>query len=312
MRRGFTLVELLIYTVIFAAIAITLAYVLTVFLRINTFQIASAEVSNQANFILQKIQQEISRASFLVVNDGEFSDTEDDEKDSDLGTGRSRLVIKPKEDVNVVIYRSGSDALMKVGGNDPVQLNNGKVLVDDLTFTKISNPPGRDLVQINLILRYNTPNPQAQLTRQFLLGVGKASAATFDTNLVPAANDAIAIGTTVAKWTDLFLSRDLEVGGRARLGSGSDQIGYLRQGTVSINPPDNIASGAVALAEGTLTGALSGDRIFVTPPYNLEAGLVFVGAETSADKVKVKILNAAGASSGTTASRSWYYLLIRN
>src|SRR3989338_8212489 len=91
MRKGFTLVELLIYSGIFAIIAVVLIYFITAFFRVSNQQIGSSEVANQANFILQKIQNEIARASFLTVND-----LGDDETDDALNTEHSRLVIKDR------------------------------------------------------------------------------------------------------------------------------------------------------------------------------------------------------------------------
>jgi len=319
MRKGFTLVELLIYSLIFAGIALTLAYTLSVFLRISGQQIASAEVANQANFILQRIQYETSRAGFLVVNDEEFSDAEDDEKDSALNTGRSRLVIKaraegagPPNDPNspIVFYKNGSQAVMKIGNNGPVSLNSSRVLVDTLTFTKISTPPGRDTVQVNLILRYNSQRAGEQIVRQFLLGIGKATAATFDTPIETALHNTSDIGAIAKRWRDLFLQGTLDVAGTAKLGTDSTAIGQLIHGSATFNIPST-AAGATYTKNIIVSGAVNNSKIFVTAPKDLAGNFLLKGAKANDGNIDIAIYNAGGGSASDATNRTWHYLILR-
>jgi len=315
-KVGFTLVELLIYTTIFAVVAIALAYILTVFLRISGQQIASSEVSNQANFILQRIQGYVCsvQSPLIVVNDNG-----DDETDAPLGNPYKYLVIKHSQETTadsgdikspILIYQDGFNAIFKQGNQTAIRLNTDKVLVDALTFTKVSTPPGRDTVQVNLVLRYNSPNPAQQISRQFLLGIGRASAATFDTVLEPGADNTLDIGAGSKRWKDLFLQGDLDVAGKAKLGVHSTAVGFFKKGSVSIDPL-SIAGGDTYTANITaVSGAVSGDQVFVTAPHNLEAGLLLKGARAVTDGLEIVIYNSgSGATNG--AAKNWHYLILR-
>src|SRR3989344_284073 len=119
-KNGFTLVELLIYTAIFVVISLVLIYFLTLFFRVSQTQASSAEVANQANFILQKIQNEIAGASFLAVND----DGNDETDAFPLSQPYGKLVIKDRAETTadandtkspIMIYKNGGDVVMRRG-----------------------------------------------------------------------------------------------------------------------------------------------------------------------------------------------------
>ncbi len=61
----------------------------------------------------------------------------------------------------------------------------------------------------------------------------------------------------------------------------------------------------------TITGAAVGDRVFLTPPYDIEDALVYQGATvTAANTVTIKIRNVA-AVPVNGAARTWSYLIIK-
>ena len=312
MSRGFTLIELLIYSAIFAIVGVVLTSIFVIFLRVDIRESASAEISNQANFILQRIQNYISNASFLVVNN-----SGNDETDDVLAIPYSKLIIKDRGE------RTGSDpnaddplspiAIFKEGDFVKVQqgqgtlavtesLNSNRVKVTNLTFTKISNHPGRDSVIINLTLEYNNPTLPQKISRSFALGVGKAAAAVFDTSLQSGAAS-LDIGTATNPWRNLFLNGNLNADGAAsviKLGNNSNSFAYLRNGTLTVNPPSIAANSnqtvtITTVEDGDVSGFVAGDRIFLTPPITIENGLVFVGATTGANSVQIRIRNVTGA-----------------
>ncbi|MEK9183477.1 MAG: prepilin-type N-terminal cleavage/methylation domain-containing protein, partial [Patescibacteria group bacterium] len=88
-RRGFTLVELLVYISLFAVVSIFLVSILVTFVKVDVQQLSASEVAEQANFILQRIQNIINNAGFLVVNDDG-----NDETDAALSLPRTYLVVK--------------------------------------------------------------------------------------------------------------------------------------------------------------------------------------------------------------------------
>jgi hypothetical protein len=66
-------------------------------------------------------------------------------------------------------------------------------------------------------------------------------------------------------------------------------------GTVSVDPP-NIGANTSTTFTVTITGVQSGDLVFLTPPSDIEPGLVFQGASvTAANTVTIRMRNVTGA-----------------
>ena len=317
-RGGFTLIELLIYSAIFGVVSTVLIYFLAIFFRGTGTHATTAEIGNQANFVLQKIEQHIAQASFMVVND----DGNDEKDSAPPGQPHTTLIIKdraettgpPNDTVSpIIIYRNpASGAVVIKQGNQPeVALTTKSVKATALQFTKISTPPGRDVVLIDLTLQYQSADPQQQISRQFLLGVGKANAATFDTVLNPNANNALDIGTTGTQWKTLFLSGDANISGKVTWTSAgsNNSIAFLKQGMTNIDPP-SMSAGASATVTALIPGILSGDRVLITPPAGLEDGLMMVGATANTDALSIRLRNIS-ASAINGAALNWSYLIIR-
>ena len=330
-KKGFTLVELLIYSVIFASVSLTLVYFLSTFFRVSGYQASSSEVANQANFILGKIQNEIATSTLVVVNDTVASDPTYDEVDQALGTARGRLVLKARNEKNgdasddkspVLIYKNGANVVLKRGNGPETALNNTSVAVTNLAFTKVSTPPGKDVVLIDLTLQYQSPNAVDRISRDFTLGVSRAQAAAFDSSLSPNGSG-YSLGTSGAKWASLFLSGGATIDGPLALTNGganttNNTITFLKQGTVAIGP-GSVGAGLTAqffTSDTALQGTLSGDRVFMTPPAGslatdrLENGLIFVGARAIANAIEVNLKNTTGATINVSA-HNWGYLVIR-
>jgi hypothetical protein len=81
-------------------------------------------------------------------------------------------------------------------------------------------------------------------------------------------------------------------------------------GTVSVNPP-NIVANTSGTFTVTITDVQTGDLVFLTPPSDIEPGLVFQGASvTAADEVTIRMRNVTGGDIDG-ASRTWSYMVIR-
>ncbi len=329
-QEGFTLVELLIYSVIFAGVSLTLVYFLSTFFRVSGYQASSSEVASQANFILGKIQNEVATSSLAIVNDTATSSAAYDETDDALNQPHAHLVLKAQAESSaggtdaqspVLIYKNGTDIVLKRGNQPEAPLNNASVAVTALSFTKVSTPPGKDTVLVSLTLQYQSPNAVDRISRDFTLGISRAQAAAFDSTLNPNANNSYDIGTSGVKWKSLFLSGDAALDGKvtwnaANGGAASNNsVAFLKQGLISIDPPSTLtgASGSVTVASSTvpgLAGIQTGDRIFITPPSALTEGLLLMGATAGADSITVRIKNvSAGTLDG--AAMNWSYLVIR-
>jgi hypothetical protein len=81
-------------------------------------------------------------------------------------------------------------------------------------------------------------------------------------------------------------------------------------GTVSVDPP-NIGGNASNTFTVTITGVQPGDLVFLTPPSDIEGGLVFQGANvTAAGTVTIRMRNVTGGAINGIA-RTWSYMVIR-
>lgn len=83
----------------------------------------------------------------------------------------------------------------------------------------------------------------------------------------------------------------------------------LEYGTVAVDPA-SLTTGSEGNTDVTITGAKTGDLVFMSPPATLDSGLVFKGASVqSADTVRVVLRNASG-STVDGASLTWSYLIV--
>lgn len=88
------------------------------------------------------------------------------------------------------------------------------------------------------------------------------------------------------------------------------QGGSLEFGTATSADPASINAGAVGDFVLTITGAASGDQVFLTP-QGLEDGLVVESAVVTTDTVTVKVLNTT-ASPIDPAAATFDYQLAKN
>lgn len=333
-RAGFTLIELLIYIGIFAILAVSFSSILVTFSRVTVTQSSRNEVSSQLSFVMQRIQRMVSESSHVVVTSS-IEDTDLnktwDEEDDNLGTAQKYLVLKLPSDDNssssnttpTIIYTD--EGVIKVrkgrGGSNFVinDLTTNKVVVDKLEFTKFVDYPGRDLVEINLTLSYNSEQEQLKVSRKLVLGTSKAYAAVFDTDLLPGTDGGASVGQASKKWADAHFSGDLTVGQEAKVtalkvSNNGTPMNAIYNGQLAVNPPNISGNSNKTFSVSPPPGVIleSGDRVFLTPHKSLEAGLVFVGATINAESNKIEVTIRNTASSAINgASRNWYYLLIK-
>lgn len=331
-NTGFTFVELLIYTAVFAILAIIFSAILLTFGRINLQQTARNEVSAQMNFVLQTIQREISNAITAVVRSDIDVGNNWDEEDSALGTAEPYLVLKTREESNnpndpnspVVIFSENQAIKIRRGRGSQqttTVLTNDKVLANNLTFTKVKNSPGREIIEINLSLAFNSAHPRQQISRQLVVGIGKAKAAVFDTSLIPG-NNAADIGQGSQRWRDGYFSNNLSVANSISANSltvgGGSPVNFILRGRVFLNPPairagenKKITIDASAFFQQAVD-IQPGAQIWLTPSSDLEPELLFVGAglDDVNDQVIITLKNI-GNSTVNYGGHYWYYLFVQ-
>ncbi len=305
--RGFTLIEVLIYTGILGITGAVLTGVLFNATQIKSRQTAVIEVNNQLNFALQNIQRAITDSSVIDIASG---------------TGTSTLVLKYKDDTKnpTQFYVTNGILYKQEGQADAQPVTDSAVVVDAVNFLKVSGYSGHDSVQIDLTIRYNSQNPDASFSKTLSSAIARVSAATFDSNLVPGADNFYDVGISSTKWKDMYLSGSMYLtGANSKLGIGTAtpgtnlQVSPVSNGGIDIKPTTepSTASAALTLAFKHSNGALLG---FLRAGYDTDAtdtyryqDLSLIGVQAGSNLIlgtnyaeKMRITPAGNVGIGTT------------
>ena len=235
--KGFSLVELLLYVAIMGVVVGLFAGILNVATRVQVRESAATEVSSQLNFITQTIQRLVRESSAVMVNcstnppvnailDNDKTDDTSEcpgiaDQTSLIGNPQPVLRLRMKDSAGnptdrdpIVIWKDAAGRIkMRQGtgvGLVESDLTTDKVQnpSNELTFAKYANYPGHDVIQINLTLNYNSTNPQSQIVKKVETAVGRVSAATFDSALLPGTGT-LGIGSLTSAWENLFVNNIL-------------------------------------------------------------------------------------------------------
>lgn len=267
-QKGFTLIEILIYTSAIAIIGVSIVGILSNVITVQTKQKSSEEVTTQLNFVMQTIRRLVTESSLI-----------------DDSTGGSVLNLRMGTSTmsTTTIYSAANAVTMKIynettGTSSVSTLTNTKVLLDQLSFTKVSSGPGHDVVQISIQLSYNTQNPSSRAVRNLQSSIARISAATFDSNLLPNADNSLSIGLGPSpRWRDATFSNNVIVGNRIGIGT--------------INPLNALS----------VSGGISaGSYVDTTAPTN---GMIIsgnVGIGTAAPETLLHLKNSSGSTYAKT------------
>lgn len=176
MKRGFTLIEMLIAVSIFTVIAIAFIGILSVVTQVQVQSSSTAAVNQESQFLLQKLQYYIQTASII---------------DMPTSTSPSTLtfdVASSSLDPSYITLASGTVYLQQSSGGALQALTSNRVKVTSLSFTRKSNPPGHDAVSVSYTMIYNTSNVTQAFSQLFQTSIAQVSAATFDTGVYPSAS----------------------------------------------------------------------------------------------------------------------------
>jgi type II secretory pathway pseudopilin PulG len=240
-RKGFSLVETLLYVAILGIVAVLFTSIFGVTTRVQLEEASANEVANQLNFALQTIERLVRESSAVEascpnVNPAACPSGNGDDPDTNGVVEVAYLKLRMPESSNdptcislveddAVTHR-GSIRVVQGTGSGPEQckasapsdaVTTSKVSVatapgtPGLIFTKFSNPPGKDTVQIDLTLSANTSAPGGQVSRHLVTSIGRVSAATFDSALLPSIGT-LDLGTALLRWQNAFVG-NLDVGG---------------------------------------------------------------------------------------------------
>ncbi len=190
-RGGLSLIELLVFVAIFVIVAVTFMTILVSIIRVQSRQFAVGEVTQQSQFLLQRIQYFVERSSLVEMS-------------ADAPTTTLKLRMAATSEDPTYIYLSSSTVFLKQtdgGSSDP--LTSDKVLISNLNFTKRSNPPGHDSVSTSFTVTYNTQSIGNQFSQVLQTAVARVSAATFDSSINPSSTDAFAVGRSDLRWQSI-------------------------------------------------------------------------------------------------------------
>jgi len=270
-RRAFTLIEMLIAISIFAIIAIAFIGILVVVTQVQVQSSSSAVVTQESQFLQQKLQYYIQTASLVDIS-------------TSTPTSTLKLEMASDSADPTVISLTGNTVYLQQHGGTPQPLTSNKVTVSNLSFTRQSNPPGLDAVNIAYTMQYNVSNVKQQFSQFFQTSIAQVSAATFDTGLYASTNPE-PLGNSTNEWSPIngavwFSGTNVAIG--PSLTTPSQQLEV--DGGLRLNPTN--------VSEPTCNSS--------TP--NIRGTLWFVNGGASADHVDVC------AQSGGAGTLGWQHI----
>lgn len=233
-RAGFTLIEVLIYIVIFTISATFLTAILTTITNVQNRQGSTNEVNNQLAFVNNAVQNVVQQSSLIDVTPG-------------VATSTLKLRMASSSLDPALIYASGT-VLYLTEGSSTMPLTDSNVAVNNFTATKFENPGGFSVVQINLSLSYSGPGATVSFTRVLQSAIARISAATFDSAVTPNADNSLDLGTASTKWRNGYFSGSLDVYGNVGVGTAHSASADIKSaGDIGVS---NSASGLILTSPG--------------------------------------------------------------
>ena len=284
-RRGFTLVELLIYSAILTIVGGVLTGVLVTSVRTQNKDTKSNEVAQQLDFVLSTAQR-LVRESSLIDTAYEGSAT---------GTACSqyctiRLRIEDSSRDPIIIRSNAGGVYLKEGSSEEVPLTTNEIVVNNFKFSKFEVAGGHASVQLDATFSSNTSNPQLAVTKSLQSAISRVSAATFDSDLIPNVDNSFDLGQTSpdVRWKNLFLSNDLVTGGNTIIN------GTLGIGTVSPGAILGVKAPTASAQDVLYVTASDGINIFQVRQSGAGAGNISI---TNTDGTPGVLLDAGGSNS---------------
>ncbi len=257
-QGGYTLIELLVYTVIFAISVAVFSGVLLTFTRVNTQTSADAELTQQLAFLQSIIQR-------LVMDSANI--------ENEAGMASTTLILRmASSTLDPTIISSDANAIYIKQGNNPQEaLTNSQVKVSQFEAVKYENPGAHAIVRVSISLAYNSQNPYQQITRALRIAIGRVSAATFDDSLVPNTDNSFSLGiASTNRWKDINISNLLNVGQLT-----ADPVAGAQNGSIYYNTASSTFRGYANGAWGSLGGV--GWAAAANDIYNTNSGNVGIG-----------------------------------
>jgi hypothetical protein len=189
-------------------------------------QSSMAEVQSQSQFVLQTIQHYIERSSMVSTTVDEATPT---------------LVLRMSSSTEdpVVINMNGSAIQLKIGSDAAQNITSSRIEISGLSFTRRSNPGGKDSVSVSLALSYVTSNPSQRYSQSVRTSVSRVSAAVFDSDVIPDVGSSYRLGTAWEDWRAIndaifFSSSSVGIGPSSFMPQAKLHV----QGNMEVGPGD--------------------------------------------------------------------------
>jgi len=138
-KRGFTLVELLIYLGIFSGFVTLLSGLFIAILDAQQDMIQNARLEQDMHYLFSRIQYDVARAQDLILP---------------ASNGAVETELHLNIGGNIVSYYLESDKLKILEeGSTALSLNSYGVLIDSIEFQRLANTNGKASVRVSLDLK---------------------------------------------------------------------------------------------------------------------------------------------------------------
>lgn len=191
LRKGYTLVELLIFIAIFTVVIGAFISMLVISLRLQARQSSAGSVQQESTALLQQLQYYVENSSLVNIP-----------IDTSTTTLSLRMSSTTLDPTTVTVSASGT-VYLKQGSGTSTALTSNRVKVTGLTFVRHTNPPSHDTVSISFTMANNSPNIQQLFSQSFQTAITQVSAATFDSNIVPSSSATYNLGVSGSVWSSV-------------------------------------------------------------------------------------------------------------
>jgi type II secretory pathway pseudopilin PulG len=248
MRKGFTIIELLVYIGIFSVVVVAFVTIFISIVRVQSNQSSEVEVESQVQFVLQQIQYYVEQSNLI---------------DLPLDTATTTLVLETassSENPTTLTLASGTLYVQQTVGGSLQALSSQQVTISNLSFTRHTNGTSPDSLSVGFTLSYNTSNTEqtfsqpietsiAALNRH---GIGYLSqfGSSGPGNGQFSFPEGIAVDSSGNVWVSDFDNNRVEEFNAS--GTYLSQFGSLGSGNGQLNSPQGVAvdsSGNVWVAD---------------------------------------------------------------
>ncbi|OGD82842.1 hypothetical protein A3J17_05115 [Candidatus Curtissbacteria bacterium RIFCSPLOWO2_02_FULL_40_11] len=157
-KRGFTLVELIIYMGLLAIFVITLTDVLVSILDIQLESQATSAVEQDSRLIIGRMGYDIPRATAIITpaNRGDSANT----LELDIGGVTYK-------------YQINANNLLLDDGNGSLNLNGSETIISNLLFQKIGNAGGKNTVRVTFTIQSVAAPDSDPEVKNFVTTIGR-------------------------------------------------------------------------------------------------------------------------------------------